>query len=290
MTKERDPYSRHYWRLVDDDKFKEVYPDDHHFATWSRLLMLADQAWPASAHLPASARRMSVKKLADVGLIVLLPGGRFRMKGTNAERARRSQLAKDAADIRWGNADRSADGNAERTATADPPGMPSNTTQSNTEQSKATQHRPRASMESVGDVLPRVGSADAYGVSDDEHRVFAYLSRCGAFIRPDAPLGLRLQSLIERRGVESVLEQISRMSKGERLSDRQWVFGLEAALDPVPGSKDAREAEQAVDEQKRRAAREARIAAQHVKEYRATGIWQPHWPPKPAGLDADHAA
>ena len=58
------PYSRHYHELVDDAKFADIYPDDHHYACWSRLLMLADQAWPASAHIPATARKASVAKLA----------------------------------------------------------------------------------------------------------------------------------------------------------------------------------------------------------------------------------
>lgn len=121
------PYSRHYHELVDDPKFREVYPDDRHYACWSRLLMLADQAWPASAPIPASARAASVRKLADVGLIDLLPSGRFRMHGLDAERRVRSQSAKDAADARWEsvrNADGNADGNAERNATASDVRMP----------------------------------------------------------------------------------------------------------------------------------------------------------------------
>ena len=141
--KERDPYSRHYWRLIDDPKFSEVYADDHHFATWSRLLMIADQAWPASAHVPARARGASIRKLAEVGLIDLLPDGRFRMHGTDAERHRRSDLARDAAGHRWGNAERTAasnaNGYAERNADASALGMPSKAEQSRAEQSRATQ-------------------------------------------------------------------------------------------------------------------------------------------------------
>lgn len=105
------PYSRHYHELVDDPKFAEVYPDDHHYATWSRLLMVADQAWPASAHLPASARRASVSKLAAVGLIDLLPDGRFRMHGLQKEREVREAHARKAAAARW-NARSTAPSNA----------------------------------------------------------------------------------------------------------------------------------------------------------------------------------
>lgn len=117
------PYSRHYHELVDDPKFEDIYPDDHHYACWSRLLMLAEQAWPASAHLPATARKASVAKLAEVGLIDLLPDGRFRMHGLQAERERRSIAASKAANRRWA-AERNAAGNADRTAGADIAGMP----------------------------------------------------------------------------------------------------------------------------------------------------------------------
>lgn len=118
------PYSRHYHDLIDDTKFAEVFPDDHHYACWSRLLMIADQAWPASAHIPITARKASIQKLADVGLIDLLPDGRFRMHGLQAERERRSSAAAHAATARWGNAPRSADGNADRIAGASDTRMP----------------------------------------------------------------------------------------------------------------------------------------------------------------------
>lgn len=117
------PYSRHYHELVDDAKFADIYPDDHHYACWSRLLMLADQAWPASAHIPATARKASVAKLAEVGLIDLLPDGRFRMHGLQTERERRSIAASKAATRRWA-AERNAAGNADRTAGADITAMP----------------------------------------------------------------------------------------------------------------------------------------------------------------------
>lgn len=116
---ERRPFSRHFWDLVDDERFADVFPDDHHYATWSRLLMLADQAWPASAHLPASARKASVAKLAAVGLISILPGGRFRVTGLDKAREERAVRAQRAADARW-NATSNADSNASRTTTVMP--------------------------------------------------------------------------------------------------------------------------------------------------------------------------
>lgn len=130
------PYSRHYWDLVDDEKFADVYPDDHHYACWSRLLMIADQAWPASAHLPSTARRASVAKLAEVGLIELLPGGRFRVHGLQKERERRADHARKASIARW-NAPGSASGNAPSIAGASAREMPSKEEKSREEQSRA---------------------------------------------------------------------------------------------------------------------------------------------------------
>lgn len=143
MSKNDDPYSRHYWKLVDDPKFADVYGDDHHYATWSRLLMIADQAWPASAHLPATARKASVAKLVEVNLIVLPGGGRFRVTGLDKERAKRSQQAQHAADARWGNAGSNAPSNANSNAGASDGGMPSKAKQSKDEQS-TDEHPARA--------------------------------------------------------------------------------------------------------------------------------------------------
>lgn len=142
MSSDLGPYSRHYWSLVDDEKFADVYDNDHHYATWSRLLMIADQAWPASAHLPVTARKASIAKLAEVQLIDLLPGGRFRIHGLDDEREKRSIHGKNAAASRWGNlsnASGNARSNARSNAVASEPRMPSKA-----EQSKEEQSTPRA--------------------------------------------------------------------------------------------------------------------------------------------------
>src|SRR5690348_15515478 len=57
---ERAAYSRVYWSIVDDPKFESVYDSDSNLAAWLRLLLIADQAHPASAHLPSNVRRSSV--------------------------------------------------------------------------------------------------------------------------------------------------------------------------------------------------------------------------------------
>lgn len=90
------PYSRVYWEVRADDRFVGIYTDNNHLATWLRLLIAADMAWPAPADLPASARRVSLAALSDAGLVELLPGHLFRVHGLDRERNERSQKARDS--------------------------------------------------------------------------------------------------------------------------------------------------------------------------------------------------
>lgn len=91
---ERAPYSRVYWQIIDDPKFEFVYDSDAHLATWLRLLLVADQAWPASAPIPATCRKASIRVLVDAGLVDLTNGGRYRIHGLDAERTRRRDAAR----------------------------------------------------------------------------------------------------------------------------------------------------------------------------------------------------
>ena len=101
---ERSPYSRVYWTIADDERFSTVYDHDAYLAAWLRLLLIADQAWPASGHLPASVAPRAVKALADCGLLILQSGHRFRIHGMDAERNARSNAARNAAAERWNSA------------------------------------------------------------------------------------------------------------------------------------------------------------------------------------------
>ena len=90
---ERAPYSRVYWTIIDDERFANVYKSDAALATWLRLLLIADQSWPASAHIPARSSRRAVRLLSAAGLIETIPGQLFRIHGLDAERERRSAAA-----------------------------------------------------------------------------------------------------------------------------------------------------------------------------------------------------
>jgi hypothetical protein len=86
---DRAPYSRVYWTIVDDPKFATIYDNDHHLAAWLRMLLVHDQAHPASGLVPSSCRASSVKALVDATLVDRM-GGRFRIHGLDAERERRA--------------------------------------------------------------------------------------------------------------------------------------------------------------------------------------------------------
>lgn len=104
---ERAPYSRVYWTIRNDDRLKAVYPDDHLLATWLRLLIAADMAWPAPADVPASVSKRLLSTLQDAGVIEV-KGGLFIFHGLDSERGRRSNTGRNAAAARWSspNADR----------------------------------------------------------------------------------------------------------------------------------------------------------------------------------------
>lgn len=100
MTERRDrKYVRVYYDL--QAEYPDVYRSDAALATWLRLLMVADGMWPAIPDLPRSARTAPLRVLAEAGLIELLPGHRFVIRGHQAERERRSQSASASAQLRW---------------------------------------------------------------------------------------------------------------------------------------------------------------------------------------------
>lgn len=237
------PYSRHYHDLIDDLKFADVYPDDHHYACWSRLLMIADQAWPASAHIPITARKASVQKLAAVGLIDLLPDGRFRMHGLQAERERRSSSAAHAATVRWGNATRSADGNADRIAGAEHARMPrqEETRQEETSRANAGQ---REGLHHVTELV-----LDAWASATGRT-----LLSSGAFAMD------YLDDACRRHPEQDVVNAIgwARNTFVRIPTAQQLTVALRGRLDPLPDAKETKAAE---SEQRERDAGRRRVQA-----------------------------
>ena len=102
MTAQSDPYVRVYYRIIDDPKFEEVFPDDRMLATWLRLLLTADATFPAPAPIPQGVSKVALAYLVGVHLVDLLPASRYRMHGMESERGKRSDQARSAANARYG--------------------------------------------------------------------------------------------------------------------------------------------------------------------------------------------
>ena len=86
-----DPYSRIYWRFAEE--YPAIFDDKPTFGWWATLLVIADGAHPSPGNLPRSVNPKSLAKLVDCGLVELLGGDRYRIKGLTAERTRRTQAA-----------------------------------------------------------------------------------------------------------------------------------------------------------------------------------------------------
>lgn len=110
------PYARVYYTVVEDERFATVYHDDHAFAWWVRLLLIADGAWPASPPVPRAIKAPILDVLVRCGLIDMRPGDCYRIHGLDAERERRAKRAQYASNARW---------NAPSNASSIPSGSPS---------------------------------------------------------------------------------------------------------------------------------------------------------------------
>lgn len=118
MTAQEDPYVRVYYRIVDDPKFADVYDDDRALATWLRLLLHADAMYPAAATLPHGTRRSALDKLVKAALVDLGTGHRYRIHGLEAEREKRAEASRFAADVKHHGTDEAKRRQSERNAAA----------------------------------------------------------------------------------------------------------------------------------------------------------------------------
>jgi hypothetical protein len=257
---DRRPYSRIYWTVLEDAKFDAIRSDMRHFGSWSLMLVIADMAYPAPAFIPPTVPKASLAALVDASLVDLLPARMYRIHGLQTERERRAAAA--TRDPR-------------RHPPAPQPG-PKRDPEGEQDETKAETRQSRDETD-----------ARAVGVDDDEARVFAFLARHGAAIREDAPLGRRLLGLIERRGTEDVLRRAGQMAKANgAMSDRQWVLGLENAIEAIPTPKEARTAD--VEEESRKHAErvQAEMHARRVERFRFTGEWDEAYGPRPEAATA----
>jgi hypothetical protein len=118
-------------------------------------------------------------------------------------------------------------------------------------------------------------------VSEEETDLFAYLAQRGAFIRPESPFGQRLLGLIDRRGVERVMQTAKELYTGARHSDREWVFGLEKALEAIPSPPMEALPEGPSPSEMRSQRVQEQAAARRLEYFKMTGLWDPNFGPEP---------
>jgi hypothetical protein len=94
-----DPYSRFYWRFRDE--FADIYADKTTLGWWLTLLVTEEGAYPAAPELPRRITKKAINALVEAGLLELLPGDRYRVRGASKERAMRSENGRNAAALRW---------------------------------------------------------------------------------------------------------------------------------------------------------------------------------------------
>jgi hypothetical protein len=134
-------FSRVYHKLADE--FPEVYDSDD-LGGYVRLLVAADQAWPASARWAGLVNKATLARLVASSLVER-HGSRYRIRGLDNEREARSHAGRNAARMRWALPTHS-DGNADA--------MP-RTEQKRKEESKENlRERPIARARENGDLEP----------------------------------------------------------------------------------------------------------------------------------------
>ena len=119
-------FARFYFDVFIRD-YPDIYTDDAAFATWMRLLVLAERSWPAMPELPRSVRSVPLRKLTTRELVAVGPDHVYALKGFHVERSRRHASASAAARASW-----SAGARASASANGHAGAMPSTSTRTNT--------------------------------------------------------------------------------------------------------------------------------------------------------------
>lgn len=107
MSREKRKFVRVYYVDLKRD-YPEVWYDPTCRSTWLGLLVGSDEDWPSIPELPSAVRRADLEKLTGCGLVEVLPGRRYVLKGYQVEREERHAKARKAAAASHGS-NRSAD-------------------------------------------------------------------------------------------------------------------------------------------------------------------------------------
>jgi hypothetical protein len=245
------PYSRVYWEIVDDPKFETIYDNDSHLAAWLRMLLMADQAHPASGQIPSNARRASVKALANAGLIDVA-GGRFRVHGLAAERSRRSEA---------GRVGGLASGRSR--AVERPLNVPLNDgrTKTNLDEDETRTRQDETSIAHDG-------------WDEPEAEAVTWLAKHGCSLMPHSGYYRHLVLMVEAHGINAVIGMFDRLAgAGTKSGDiKGYLFAARDALDKRTRPNLANlEKEDRAEEIERTSQREVERTKRYLAELRAVG-------------------
>jgi len=237
-------YANVYFAIGSDERLARIFPDDALLGLWLRLLILAEQAWPEPAYLPRSVTRRKLAVFLEAGVLELVDADRFRFHGLDAERTRRVEHGKAAADARW-------------SARGDAPSITPSSAQAMHARAGAVPPPSTSSSLPPRELSSSLPARE--GASPDDGPLL-WLSRHKAGIPEGNGLHVKLIGLCERHGPEKVIAAWEAMPPG---TGRTYVLGAENVLDVIvraPAPKDERAAEAAAESKRRLAATQRQLA------------------------------
>ncbi len=210
------PYSRIYWEVMADTKFDGIREDARHFGAWALMLVVADMAWPVPAYVPP-VPKASVALLVKNELVDLLPGGRFRIHGLDAERGRRSGEQKNGGLVRASTAQRDAGGHfLPAVVPSGGPAVVPSVVQLSRDETRRDEYEPTRAE------------------PDDEYdKAVKWLASKKAWIS-SPKVEMELARLVDRKGAEAVIAAMNRVPGAEDAA--QFIYGARNALFPLRGT------------------------------------------------------
>ncbi|MDP2622297.1 MAG: hypothetical protein Q8Q29_00665 [Actinomycetota bacterium] len=207
---------------MDDEKFDGIREDPRHFGSWCLLLIVADMAWPAPAFPPPTVSKASMKVLIEAELVDSLSGGRFRIRGLDAERGRRRDAAR-VGNKPGPNATQTGPGRDPDGRQTGPGRLLARGSLDETSLDETKTSRDEHNIAREG--LPNL---DQGAIRALEHRTGRTWGQAGEKQLTE------YDRLIEDHGIEKVLSAMDRIiTDGQPMTARQLVWGAMKVLEPM---------------------------------------------------------
>jgi hypothetical protein len=233
-------YVRIYATTKTDPKFDGVRDDPLRWATWTWLLMDADDAWPQPARVGRHIDQAALDHLAGVGLVDLRPGDLYLMHGLDAERRSRIAPASEAGKhsvagaVRDPSSGRWLKRQGPLGTAPTPVGLDAKPRWTGVQLARAGAG---AEATAGAEALP---PALVFEKEDDpEGPALTWLAAHDATLPPNGgKLHQRLCRLVERHGADRAIATFEELATaGEATEAGQFVLGASNRLDPIPSGR-----------------------------------------------------